>query len=367
LSLPIYLTGADRESLVERVRGLDAIRAVCAFWVVMGHFGGPPITAGFDRSTRSGWLIAGLYNNFWNGPAAVIVFFVISGFCIHYPSSRTLQIPSIAGYAARRYLRIGLPLAVAMVVSPYLGVKLGLFHDSILWSLVAELVYYTLYPALLALRRRGVEWRWMVAVSFIAALVLVATDPMAKNYASWGIGLNWLLGLPCWLLGCELAERTTQDRLPSSKAIWRWRLAVWLASVTLSVLRFHSPVGYPWTLNLFALLVACWLGREISRYQVLEPPRWLEWAGRWSYSVYLIHLPANALFAMLALPKLVPMANWLVQMGFILIASYVYYLGVEFPSHLAARSVGRALTRDRSSRPEIAPELTPVAEAERIA
>ncbi len=194
---------------MERVRGLDAIRAVCAFWVVMGHFGGPPITAGLDRTTRAGWLIGGLYNNFWNGPAAVIVFFVISGFCIHYPSSRTLQIPSLAGYAARRYLRIGLPLAVAMVVSPYLGVKLGLFHDSILWSLVAELVYYTLYPALLALRRRGVEWRWMVAGSFIAALVLVATDPKAKNYASWGIGLNWVMGLPCWLLGCELAERTT--------------------------------------------------------------------------------------------------------------------------------------------------------------
>ena len=159
----------------------------------------------------AGWLVAGAYNNFWNGPAAVIVFFVVSGFCIHYPFSRTLRIPSLVGYATRRYLRIGIPLAVAVAVSPSLGVKLDLFHDSVLWSLAAELVYYTLYPALLALRRHGVTWRWMFASSFAVALLLAATDPIAKNYPSWGLGLNWILGLPCWLAGCELAERGTRS------------------------------------------------------------------------------------------------------------------------------------------------------------
>jgi peptidoglycan/LPS O-acetylase OafA/YrhL len=341
---------AKREELVERVRGLDAIRAVCAFWVVMGHFGGPPLTAGIDRSTRIGWLVGGVYDNFWNGPAAVIVFFVISGFCIHYPFSRVLRIPSVGAYFARRYLRIGIPLATAMVVSPHLGVKLGPFHDSILWSLVAELVYYTLYPALLYLRRRGVVWWQMFAAAFAAALLLAATDPGAKNYPSWGIGLNWVLGLPCWLAGCELAERAALGRLPSTESIWHWRLAVWGMSIILSVLRFHSPVGYPWTLNVFAVLVAFWLGREISRYQHQEPFGWLEWAGRWSYSVYLVHLPARALFTMMALPNLGYSINWLLQMGFIMAASYGFYLGVEYPGHIAARAVGRWLGQRRGVR-----------------
>ena len=328
---------------MERVRGLDAVRAMCTLWVVMGHFGGPPITAGIDKSTRAGWLVAGAYNNFWNGPAAVIVFFVVSGFCIHYPFSRTLRIPSLVGYATRRYLRIGIPLAVAVAVSPSLGVKLDLFHDSVLWSLAAELVYYTLYPALLALRRHGVTWRWMFASSFAVALLLAATDPIAKNYPSWGLGLNWILGLPCWLAGCELAERAVHDHQPKPDAIWRWRLGVWGMSVALSVLRFHSPLGYPWTLNLFAVLVACWLSREISRYRVEHPPSWLEWAGRWSYSLYLVHVPASAFVSTFALPNLGPALNWLVLMGLILSVSYLFYLAVELPGHVAARAAARAL------------------------
>lgn len=131
---------------MDRIRGLDSIRIICALWVVMGHFGGPPITAGVDRTTTAGWLVGGLYNNFWNGPAAVIVFFVISGFCIHYPFSKTLKIPSLAGYLSRRYFRIGIPLGTVLILFPVLGFNLDKFNTNILWSLVAELFYYTFYP-----------------------------------------------------------------------------------------------------------------------------------------------------------------------------------------------------------------------------
>ena len=80
---------------MKRIRGLDSIRAVCAFWVVMGHFGGPPITAGIDESHPVSHLVSGIVNNFWNAPAAVIVFFVISGLCIHYPHRDSLTLPSL--------------------------------------------------------------------------------------------------------------------------------------------------------------------------------------------------------------------------------------------------------------------------------
>lgn len=357
---------------MERVRGLDAIRAVCAFWVVMGHFGGPPITAGIDATTRAGWLVGGLYNNFWNGPAAVIVFFVISGFCIHYPFSRTLRIPSIAAYVARRYLRIGIPLLVAVAVSPILGVNLDLFHDSILWSLVAELIYYTIYPGLLALRRLGGSWRGLLAASFVAALLLAATNPGAGNYPSWGVSMNWGLGLPCWLLGCVLAESVAQDRRPVGIGIGigGWRLAVWGASIIASILRFHTPIGYPWSLNGFAILVACWLSQEIQRYRTREPAGWLESAGRWSYSVYLIHVPANAVFDQLAWPNLGYTLNWLAKMIFILGCSYGFYRLVEYPGHLAARWVGRALAPRRDDPPGLrrrpAGPIPPVHETSRL-
>ncbi len=329
---------------IERVRGLDAIRTVCAFWVVMYHFGGPPLTAGIDRSTLAGWLIGGVYNNFWNGPAAVIVFFVVSGFCIHYPFSKDLQIPSVFAYGIRRYLRIGIPLAAVMVVSTLLGVSLSPFHDTILWSLVAELVYYTLYPAILVIRRRGVRWRWIILTSFVFALSLVATEPSSKEYPSWGVGLNWVLGLPCWLLGCELAEFVGRGGTKSG-SIWLWRMAVWGVSIVLSVLRFHSPVGFPWTLNFFAIMVAFWLAQEVTRYRHRPPSVFLEWCGRWSYSVYLCHVPAHALWVLLPLPNLGFAINWLMFVTFIMTASFLFYLAIESPSHRIAKHAAQALCR----------------------
>ena len=65
------------------IRGIDAVRALCALCLVMGHFSGPPLLNWIERFTVPGWPTTGIYGSFRNGPAAVIVFFVISGFCIH--------------------------------------------------------------------------------------------------------------------------------------------------------------------------------------------------------------------------------------------------------------------------------------------
>jgi peptidoglycan/LPS O-acetylase OafA/YrhL len=335
-----------------RVRGLDAIRAVCAFWVAISHTGSPPITAGIDKTTPIGWVIATFDRYLWNGPAAVIVFFVVSGFCIHYPFSASLKIPSLAEYGARRYLRICIPLIVVMLVSPYSGFPLSLLQLTVLWSLLAELVYYTLYPALLALRRRGVTFEAMFALSFVIALLLPMSRPSAWEYPDWGPGLNWVIGLPCWLLGCLLAERVREDRIPNRSSIWVWRVGVWMASILLYILQFHTPLRYPWTLNVFAVLVVMWLAREIRHYQKNEPSLWLERAGQWSYSLYLVHLPANAVFRRLAVPNLGDNLNWIVRATFILGCSIGFYFAVEYPSHWIARVVAQWLrTRRSTARP----------------
>jgi peptidoglycan/LPS O-acetylase OafA/YrhL len=233
-----------------------------------------------------------------------------------------------------------------MAAAPFLGVELTILNNNILWSLAAELVYYSLYPTLLALRRAGVTWRHMIAVTFLIAFALAASNPAAKDYPSWGLGLNWILGLPCWLLGCELAERTIAGRLPSRGSLWRWRGIVWAGSVVASGLRYHSPIGFPWTLNLFAFPVAFWLALEIRHFQsAAEPTPWLEWSGKWSYSVYLIHLPAAALFALLKFPNVGYLMNWALLTSAVIGASYAFYIAVEYPGHIAARTLGRALQR----------------------
>lgn len=64
---------------------LNALRFVLAFWVAVGHFEMLPLFG--DPNTGTGlWH---LFKRGWStvvfGTPAVIVFFVISGFCIHLP------------------------------------------------------------------------------------------------------------------------------------------------------------------------------------------------------------------------------------------------------------------------------------------
>lgn len=277
----------------------------------------------------------------------MIVFFVISGFCIHYPYARSLQIPSLSSYLVRRYLRIGIPLMVAIGMASALKVNLSLFNDSILWSLVAEVVYYGLYPSLLVGRRKYTSWAPLILGSVGMALVLASTNPTAGNYPSYGNWLNWVLGLPCWLSGCWLAERVQKREMPlatSSRSIWIWRLSIWGLATICSILRFHSPMGYPWTLNLFAVAVVFWLAQEIAHCMAAPFPRWLEWAGTWSYSLYLVHLLSLPVYHRLEIPNLGYFLNWVFLILVVLLCSYLFYLLVELPGHFVARSAGKLLS-----------------------
>ncbi len=330
-----------------RVVGLDSLRFVAALWVVFSHIGGFPLVAGADRGEPIGLLVQGIYGNLFAGPAAVMVFFVISGFCIHFPQVRSGSFEPLP-YFARRYLRIGIPLVVAIYLARPLAVNLQLFQNSILWTLVAELIYYTLYPLLRRLKEL-VGWHYLIGISFIAAIATVLRHPDALDYTPFGNSLNWIIGLPTWLLGCQLAENISAGTPPpiSFNRIWCWRFGIWFFASVASVLRFHSPVGYPWTLLAFSLLVYFWLQREIAFFRIERPPRALEWAGQWSYSIYLIHLVAATAYVHLVTPDLGVNLNWLMKFAWILAGCFAFFLFVENPAHWLARRISRRLRRPK--------------------
>ncbi|NBB16032.1 acyltransferase family protein [Caulobacter sp. SLTY] len=335
---------APRAAAPPRLNGLDTVRFICAAIVVFAHTGQPPLREGIDTSHIAGKLLNGLLSNLWSSAAAVIAFFVISGFVIHYAYAATNRIPSVREYFARRYIRILIPAIAAILLSMTVGLSLSLFEGTILWSVVCELIYYTIYPLLLILRRRVGGWMPLVVVSFILALGVAATDPGQGEYPKYGTHLNWLLGLPCWLMGCWLADAYLKGRL-NRFAGWVWPLrgAAWAGMSLCMVLRYHSPVGYPWTLNVFAIVVTLWLAAEVTHYAIHKPPVWLEWTGRWSYSLYLVHKLAAIVYVSLAIPSLGLIFGWLLKFAFILAFSYVFYLICEKPAHQFARWAGARL------------------------
>ncbi len=230
-----------------------------------------------------------------------------------------------------------------------MGLRLFDFNDSILWSLFAEIIYYALYPLILPLARRFGFTR-LVAASFVLAAVVVLTQPNEYgNYPAYGLKLNWALGLPCWLLGCWLAARMRSGAeelpAPSERRMWLWRLGMYGLTVVLSGLRFHSPLKYQYTLNLFALVVVVYLAREIAASQRQAPPAWLERAGAWSYSLYLTHPLAFTAYGLLHVPDLGYFFTWVVKLTFVLVVAYAFYRLVERPAHLLAKRIGGSALR----------------------
>src|ERR1700750_1834830 len=103
---------------MKRIKGLDTLRFILALWVVIGHFGLVPLPV--SKETIYGELGVGLYNNMISGPAAVIVFFVISGFCIYYPYRNSDSI-LLGPYYTRRYIRILTPMIFALAAARLLS------------------------------------------------------------------------------------------------------------------------------------------------------------------------------------------------------------------------------------------------------
>src|SRR5580704_16374658 len=91
----------------QRIVGLDSIRAVLASWVVYGHLG-----QGLPRGMMSEGplrFLRLLVNNSIFSGSAVIGFFVVSGFCIHYPNRHARSVDLLPFYV-RREVRLLIPL-----------------------------------------------------------------------------------------------------------------------------------------------------------------------------------------------------------------------------------------------------------------
>jgi peptidoglycan/LPS O-acetylase OafA/YrhL len=350
-----------------RVAGLDAIRFVAAVWVVLHHIS--PIPEPMIERPLGVWL-----NLLFNGPAAVMVFFVLSGFVIHHPFvHRPLGNP--IPFWAQRWIRIGLPAGIMTLLTyrfhflgvfpPWVGFRLQPLgngagfddYSGLMWSLVAESIYYGLYP-LLRVAGARVGWVRLATFALLPALALLMWQPRAQLFNHFTHWMAWILGLPAWLAGCALAESmvrraATTSESRGSHAVLAWRIAVLACGLVASILKEHPwqglpQIGYPWTLQPFALLVVGWLRAEILSFPVSAGglARLLERGGRWSYSIYLAHMAGLSVWIALAGGRDLATAPWLgaiLRTVLVLAVCYLFFLAVEWPGWQVARWTGRRL------------------------
>ena len=344
-TIPVARNKRDSDG---RYRGVNTIRALAALTVVFGHIGF--FSSAHDHVAHVPSIVVTLAAILWNGPAAVSIFFIISGFCIHLPYRGQRPI-ELAPYLSRRLLRVGLPAAVALTYD-WFALHTFSIATIILWSVFCEVVYYVIYP-LLRFFSRKVKWPTLILTTYLLGLIALLThtallSATSNSYTALGFKGTWFIGLPSWMMGCWLAESVEQFPVLRRTSIWSLRLAFFALSVVLRAVKFHVNSPYASnaiTLNLFAFAACFWLGCEIRYFEGTQPFGALEWAGEWSYSLYLVHPLVLDSIQTLQISLLLPLIHgshfWLITI--ILVLSFGFHLLVEKPSHQFAVWASRRL------------------------
>jgi peptidoglycan/LPS O-acetylase OafA/YrhL len=152
---------------IENVAGLDTIRFLAALCVVLGHGASFPLAAYIPEKVGMWRVLVGLNSSLFNGVAAVLVFFAVSGFCIHYRFAAGAVFQA-APFLCRRLLRIGIPFAGASAVVHLVGPGATAALDAVIW---------TFYPTLrIGFQQFGILACTLVSLGISVALILLNWD-----------------------------------------------------------------------------------------------------------------------------------------------------------------------------------------------
>jgi peptidoglycan/LPS O-acetylase OafA/YrhL len=299
---------------------LDVLRALAFLGVYFFHMTGPFL---FLKLTWNGQFID--YSHWprdlypllpiafgWQG---VTLFFVLSGFCIHYATLRRKTPFTTGDFYWRRFLRIYpayiVCVAVCSVLSPWLPVKyfnawqvvahVFMVHNffkftfaginGALWSLAVESQFYLLYPLLILWMRRRLSWGQCLIVALAFNLCFqIYFSLTSEAYAMNPVRTTWSFPLVTWcdwILGACLADAYVSGRpLFPRGNLWLAGSAIMLL-IALNI-RSLNVQGYLFGSVFFAALM--------QRYLAVSGPlllveRLLASIGLISYSLYLWHGP----------------------------------------------------------------------------
>ncbi len=305
----------------KRLEWVDAARGIAALSVTVYHFQIGSALARAAHQPVLAWIS-------WPGNRlAVPLFFVISGFSIHYAEHEKIRgwvrRPSaLRSYFLRRLWRIYPPYLAALLLAIGVGWVAGrttaaadlaahllMMHpffpayfnsiDVVFWSVGVEMWLYLLYPfalwllATCGLRITGVL---LFLVSAVSIAVTAAVSVTANVVGMWFV-LSLFFG---WCVGAAVAEGHIRGNLFFLSLRW-WVAGVMLLAQHLSLYFAGFFAGRMWpafipsvvVLSAWGLALIVYLERKrvTSGGSRNGPFGLLRWLGAISYSLYLVHEP----------------------------------------------------------------------------
>jgi peptidoglycan/LPS O-acetylase OafA/YrhL len=367
------------EQQSHRFLEFDSLRGLAAGTVVIWHF------LQFYEDKRF-FHIARILPTapFYNGPAAVILFFVLSGFVLTLPFLRRPQ--PYAAYLSRRFCRIYLPYAAALLIAVLCNLWLGPLHPG---NILADVLWRnppTRHEVLLQLsgignfdaeRFNGVFWTLVLEMrmSIVFPVIVWLTKRLRPAYvlllciallpAAAKISIPGVLTVVSFLIGSSLAVN-----FKTAAAWWnslnRTRKLQLLAAALVLYGYFTNIaalIRYSWfaiiinalaSLSVVVFLLAS--SQETRLRHWLHHPA-LQRLGAMSYSLYLVHFTV-----LISLTKLL----WAQVNGVVLFLCYIltswlvceaFHAIVEKPTMQLGRVIGKYLD-SKSLRPTPQSALT---------
>ena len=392
----------DRQAPTERqMASLDGIRGIAALIVIFSHavfWYYPAAHLGLrtqGRPTDGIDVFNSPFTFFFRGGFSVSLFFVLSGIVLTYSILKHENVINAALNAAkRRYIRIGIPVAVSIMIC-YLLIKIGvygenqilptpflstkyLFNPSILealqdslfgalilghskynytlWTIQIELLgSFIIYALLIALGKHTVSLR-LVCISIAFSVPLYSNTPMAIYLSMFMIGtfiatfetpnLNKVsacaLGSILVITGLYLAGFN-----PGSQAytLLTTKIIAWARSIG------ARPSWYIVVPYIGATMITIGV-MTISEHVQIMNLRVFKWLGKLSFSVYLLHSFALAIVCPIAINtfgvSIISLAATIIATTIItLIASIYFHRYVDYPSIKLASIFSKKISNSR--------------------
>lgn len=383
-----------------RLYSLDVLRGICAGVVFLSHWhlwsDFPPRgeIETFIRQIGNAFYVA-LRTLTWptgGHHPAVLGFFVLSGFCIHYPFERRALRGSINAswpdYFRRRFLRI-MPVYWAACLLGVLFVLAEKFHPTgspllalhgaasvedvfvrfiavagiypreifagnyILTTVTVEILMYAAYPLF---HRYAIRGHWSeLGLTFVALHVLAIA--MLRYFTPyWVFNSVFMLGI-FWYAGAFAAHLFLTGR--SHVKGW-WLIATWIGFLGLKATPHFTGLNLlkqgAWGLVcVLGILWAIQLEQCHPRFSYFRCVSRLRWLGAISYSLYAMHTPAIMLATWVLL--LGGIHSYTVQLAATMTASVAVILVVHYgiervfyrPTPEASRPLGLQNSQPASS------------------
>jgi peptidoglycan/LPS O-acetylase OafA/YrhL len=264
---------------------LDGMRGVLACTVMLYHLGLDTIV----RRFTAGLIERGLWG------ASVDFFFLLSGFVLYYSIERSR--PTVASYFDKRIRRLAPMYLLTTIVMMVLALRPYTVSDAIAnllmvqsyfgiftinrpaWSIPYELFLpVVLLPAARILRAASARrMAWILALLIVCGGALIVfcalgTDPLSVR-AILGLGCGVVLG---------------QVHQANAPATPRPILVLFLFGTTVAIITLAIELPFTAAFFYLAATASIYFGAQTQTILSSAPLRAL---GRWSYSIYLLHIP----------------------------------------------------------------------------